>query len=95
MTAKKDSHQYLSVTSILGAMDKPALVPWAAYRVTDEFVKDPDYWVAEVKRNPREARKRLADSRFRPEGGGDLSATELGKQVHQAADNWAITGGAP
>jgi hypothetical protein len=93
--ATKADNQYLSVTSILGAMDKPALVPWAAYRVTDEFVKDPDYWVGEIKRNPREARKRLADSRFRPEGGGELSATELGSQLHKAAETWAITGVRP
>jgi hypothetical protein len=88
-------NQYLSVTSILGALDKPALVPWAAYRVADEICGDPDYWAAEVKRSARDARKRLADSRFRPEGAGQLSATELGSQLHRATEHWAIQGVRP
>lgn len=86
---------YLSVTSILNSLDKPALVPWAAYRVTDEICKDPDYWANEVKRNPSDARRRLAGSRYQPEGNNELKATELGTQLHRAAEHWAIQGVRP
>lgn len=95
MNQTATGHQFLSVTSILSSLDKPALVPWAAYRVADEICGDPEYWATEVKRNPREARKRLADSRYRPEGDGELSATELGTQLHRAAEHWAIQGERP
>lgn len=89
------NHQFLSVTSILNSLDKPALVPWAAYRVADEICKDPDYWAAEIKRDPQDARRRLAASRFKPEGDNELSATELGNQIHKAANHWAIQGVRP
>jgi hypothetical protein len=89
------SHQFLSVTSILNSLDKPALVPWAAYRVADSICEDPDYWAGEVRRDPQEARKRLANSRYRPEGSGELNATELGTQLHRACEHWAIQGQRP
>lgn len=89
------SHQFLSVTSILNSLDKPALVFWAANRVADEVCKDPDYWAGEVRRNPRKARKDLANSRYEPEGDNQLSATELGTQLHRACEHWAIQGVRP
>jgi hypothetical protein len=74
--------QLLSVTSILDVLNKEALVPWAAYRVADEICADPDYWANEVKRDKVDARRRL-------------SAKALGSHVHQAAEDWAITGTRP
>jgi hypothetical protein len=87
--------QLLSVTSILDVLNKEALVPWAAYRVADEICADPDYWANEVKRDKVDARRRLAGARFKPEDGKELSAKALGSHVHQAAEDWAITGTRP
>jgi hypothetical protein len=87
--------QYLSVTSILDVLNKEALIPWAAGAVADVVVANPDYWAAEAKRDPVDCRTRLAAARFKPTGGRTLTAAKLGTQLHQAAENWAITGVRP
>ena len=85
-------HKFVSVTTVLSVLDKPALPPWAANAVADNFIADPQYWAQEAIRDPHECRTRLAASRFKPPAGSTRTATQLGTDIHDLAERWAIDG---
>lgn len=74
-----------SVTTLIGALDKPALVPWAALK-TAEAAVDSDTWRYLLENEGRDAAVNwLKGARFRgPKG--QRTATELGTAVHKAIE---------
>ncbi|MCI0584941.1 MAG: hypothetical protein L0227_18965, partial [Chloroflexi bacterium] len=99
-----DDVAYWSVTTILGALDKPALLYWAAEQAALAALHstatwrgmlrddDPSCDHTDAKRCP--VVKWLRDARFRrPKG--VRSATELGELVHRACEEYALTGSRP
>lgn len=84
-----------SVTTILGVLDKPALLYWAAEQTANAAIDSPGTWRAMLEEQGREAAvKWLRDARFRrPKT--TLSATELGTVVHACCEAYALTGHKP
>jgi hypothetical protein len=84
--------RFWSVTTIIGCLDKPALVPWAANKTAEAAVDKLDTVRSILESDGRdEAIRYLKNARFRV-GKGLRSATELGKAVHSAAEYKAIHG---
>jgi ATP-dependent exoDNAse (exonuclease V) beta subunit len=82
-----------SVTTLIGALDKPALVPWAALRTAEAAVDDAPIWQHRLEHEGRaSAIDYLKQARFRGAGKGARSATDLGKAVHKACEHAAIHG---
>ena len=81
-----------SVTTILGALDKPALVYWSAAQAAEAAIDKQAVWQALLAEEGREAAvKWLRDARFRrPKD--KLAATELGTIVHACCESYALTG---
>ncbi|RLL66964.1 hypothetical protein [Streptomyces sp. Z26] len=79
----------ISVTNALGAIHKPALVPWASGLVADAVVADPISTARRARTEPAALRKELAGL---PRGVSD-HAKDLGTRVHHRAH--AIVIGAP
>lgn len=77
---------YPSVTTILQAVAKPALVPWAARRVAEAAVADAHVLVKLREIDPEAAIERLAKAVWR----NKTRAALTGTQLHRAAE--AITG---
>jgi hypothetical protein len=87
-----DDERYWSVTTIIGCLDKPALVPWAANKTAEAAVDKLDTVSSILQSDGRdEAIRYLQNARFRV-GKGLRSATELGKAVHAACEYKAIHG---
>lgn len=85
--------RYWSVTTLIGALDKPALQPWAALRTAEAAVDDMAIWTHRLEHEGRaSAIDYLKNSRFRGAGKGARSATDLGKAVHAACEHAAIHG---
>jgi hypothetical protein len=84
-----------SVTTILGVLDKPALLYWAAEQTANAAIDSPGTWRAMLDEQGRdEAVKWLRDARFRrPKT--LLSATDLGTIVHDCCESYALTGQRP
>jgi hypothetical protein len=103
-TPADDDVQLWSVTTILGALDKPALMYWAAEQsalaaVHNEatwrgMLADDDPACAHTDAASCPALKWLRDARFRKPK-GMRSATELGTLVHEACEQYALTGSRP
>jgi ATP-dependent exoDNAse (exonuclease V) beta subunit len=84
-----------SVTTILNALDKPALLYWAAEEAAKAAVSVAKSLALRVEEDGEEATvKWLRDARFRKPK-GMRSATELGTAVHDALEQLAITGKFP
>ena len=93
-----------SVTTILGALDKPALLYWAAEQSALSAVHFQKTWQAMLEDDEEgcthtdaatcAAVKWLRDARFRKPK-GQRSATELGTLVHDACEQYALTGTKP
>lgn len=80
-----------SVTTIIGALDKPALVYWSAEETAKAAVHQQKVWRALADENPDDAVEWLKNARFkRPPG--QRSAAELGSAVHAACEEYALTG---
>lgn len=103
-TPNDDDLQLWSVTTILGALDKPALLYWAAEQTALAAVHNTATWRGMIDDDDDEcthtdagtcpAVKWLRDARFRrPKG--MRSATELGGLVHEACEEYALTGTRP
>lgn len=90
-----DDLRMWSVTTIIGCLDKPALMYWAAGLTADAAIAQADYLAARIEHEGREkVWKDLRDARFsRPKG--QRSATELGTAVHDACERYALTGVKP
>ena len=83
------------MTTIIGALDKPALLYWAAEETAKAAVQQAPYLAQRIETEGQDAViKDLRDARFRrPKG--MRSATELGTAVHDALEQLAITGKFP
>lgn len=90
-----DDERMWSVTTIIGALDKPALLYWAAEQTATCAVDQLDTVRAMVNDGDRaDTIKWLRDARFRrPKG--ERTAAELGTAVHEACEQFALTGTRP
>lgn len=96
--------QLWSVTTILGALDKPALMYWAAEEAALAAVGSQATWRGMLEDDDPNCKhtdaatcpavKWLRDARFRKPK-GYRSATELGTVVHEACEEYALTGKRP
>lgn len=101
--AAQDDLQLWSVTTILGALDKPALLYWSAEQTALATIHSEATWRGMLEDDDPgclhdsaqcPAVKWLRDARFRrPKG--QRSATELGTLVHDACEKYALTGTRP
>lgn len=86
-----EDERFWSVTTIIGALDKPALVPWAAIKTAEAAVDHHDTWWSRYEHEGRaSAVDYLKGARFRT--GGKRSATALGTAIHKACEHKAIYG---
>jgi hypothetical protein len=93
--AEPDDLQLWSVTTIIGALDKPALLYWAAQQTADAAIDNAATWQAMVEdRGREEASKWLRDARFRSPR-TRLSAADLGTVAHTVCETYALTGVKP
>lgn len=84
-----------SVTSIIGCLDKPALLYWAAEQAALAAVASARSLPARIAEEGEEpVIKWLRDARFRKPK-GRLSATGLGSCAHNACEEYALTGTRP
>lgn len=87
--------RHWSVTTIIGVLDKPALVYWAANETAHAAVQNVAAWRAIAESDgPEEAEKWIAGARFRG-GKGQLTAASLGTSVHAACEEYVLTGARP
>jgi hypothetical protein len=101
---RPDDQAYWSVTTILGALDKPALLYWASEQTALAAVHSEATWRGMLDDDEPGCRhtdaatcaalKWLRDARFRKPK-GMRSATELGTLVHAACEQYALTGTRP
>lgn len=81
-----------SVTTILGCIDKPALIYWSAEETAKAAVANANAWQAIARDSgPEEAVKWLTAARFRSPK-GQRTAAALGTAVHSACEEYALTG---
>lgn len=104
--AKPTEHdlQLWSVTTVIGVLDKPALLWWAAEQAALAAIHDRSVWQAMLEREQDgcphteaarcEALKWLRDARLRRVA-GRRTATELGEAVHAAIEAYTVTGRYP
>lgn len=93
--ADADDLTLWSVTTILGALDKPALLYWAAQQTADAAIDNLATWQAMLEERGRgETAKWLRDARFRRPR-NILSATDLGTITHKVCETYALTGTKP
>lgn len=93
--AEPDDLKLWSVTTILGVLDKPALLYWAAEQTANAAVAVAKSLPARVEEEgAASVVKWLRDARFRrPKD--QLSDTEFGTQVHKLCEEYALTGAKP
>lgn len=90
-----DDTRLFSVTTILGVLDKPALQYWSAEMAAKAAVKMAGSLAQRVQEDGEETLvKYLRDARFRPQPGA-RTAAEVGTAVHEACEQYAITGQRP
>jgi hypothetical protein len=84
--------QFVSVTTIIGALDKPALLYWASEQTAIAAVTVANSLPARIEEEGAEAVvKWLRDARFRrPKD--QKSAADLGTDVHAACEEYALSG---
>ena len=84
--------RFWSVTTIIGTLDKPALLYWAAEQAAEAACDIAGSLRTRISEDGREAVvKWLRDARFRPRK-GQRTATALGSAVHDACEELALTG---
>lgn len=90
-----DDIRMWSVTTIIGALDKPGLLFWAAEQAAAEAVRVSGSLATRVEEDGEEAViKWLRDARFRTPK-DRLSASSLGTCTHTACEEYALTGSRP
>lgn len=91
-----DDTEHTSVTTVIGVIDKPALVYWAAEQTALAAIEDLDAWqsIARGKGGEAEAVKYLTGARFRTPP-GQRTAADLGTAVHGLCEQYALTGTRP
>lgn len=90
-----DDLRLWSVTTIIGCLDKPALMYWAAEQAALAAVGSAKSLPQRIEEEgPEQVVKWLRDARFRrPKG--RLSNASLGTAAHQACEEYALTGVRP
>lgn len=89
--ADADDLTLWSVTTIIGVLDKPALMYWAAQQTAEAAVDRAATWQGMVEDGDRAgAVKWLRDARFRPPA-DLLSAAQLGTIAHTICEQYALT----
>lgn len=84
--------RFWSVTTIIGALDKPALVQWSAIETAKAAVDHLDVVQARLRNEGRDsAIEYLKGARFRRPA-GQRTAADLGTAVHAACEEYALTG---
>jgi hypothetical protein len=93
--ANPDDLRLWSVTTIIGVLDKPALLYWVAEETANAAIDNLATWQAMLEdRGRAETVKWLRDARFRrPKL--RLSSTDLGTVVHALCEYYALTGNRP
>jgi hypothetical protein len=87
--------RFWSVTTIIGALDKPALVHWSAIETAKAAVDGIDIVQSRLRNEGRDsAIDYLKGARFRRPP-GQRGAAELGTAVHAACEQYALTGTRP
>jgi len=87
--------RFYSVTTLIGALDKPALLYWAAEEAAKCAVKSANSLSGRIEEEGEAAViKWIRDARFRPLKGA-RSASELGTAVHDSVEKYALTGVKP
>lgn len=89
--ADPEDLQLWSVTTIIGALDKPALIYWSAEQTAVAAVHERDAWEGIARRDPDDAVEWLKGARFRRPP-GQRTAAELGTAVHDACESYALSG---
>lgn len=90
-----DDERHWSVTTILGCLDKPALLYWAAEQTAVAAVNSARTLEARVEEEGVDTVvKWLRDARFRRDR-TQRTAAELGTEVHAACEAYALTGQRP
>lgn len=93
--ADADDLTLWSVTTIIGALDKPALLYWAAEQSANAAIDAVNTWQAMLEDEGRDAAvKWLRDARFR-QPKTRLSAASLGTVTHKVCETYALTGTKP
>lgn len=93
--ADDDDLTLWSVTTIIGALDKPALLFWSAEQTANAAIDSLATWQAMLEESGREeAVKWLRDARFR-QPKTRLSDANLGTVVHKVCETYALTGSKP
>lgn len=92
--AEPSDLQLWSVTTIIGALDKPALIYWSAEQTALAAVNERAAWAQMANSRPDDAIEWLKNARFR-RAPGARSATDLGTAVHAAVETYAVTGVRP
>jgi hypothetical protein len=91
----EDDERFWSVTTIIGQLDKPALLYWSAEEAAKCAVSVARSLPARIEEEgPEAVVKWLRDARFRPPK-GQRSAADLGSAVHDACEEYAFTGQRP
>ena len=92
---QKDDLRFYSVTTLIGVLDKPALMYWAAEESAKLAVQVAPSLSRRIREEGEDAVvKWLRDARFRPPK-GRKSASQLGTEVHDACEQYALTGVRP
>ena len=87
-----EDERFWSVTTIIGQLDKPALLYWAAEMAAEAACDQAAYLAERIEAEGREAVvKDLRDARFKKPK-GVRSVTDLGTAVHDACEEYALTG---
>ena len=90
-----DDERHWSVTTIIGCLDKPALLYWAAEQTAVAAVNSARTLEARVEEEGVDTVvKWLRDARFRRDR-TRRTAAELGTEVHAACEAYALTGQRP
>jgi len=90
-----DDLRHWSVTTLIGALDKPALMYWAAEQAALCAIRQVATWQAiEGENGTAEAVKWISGARFRTPK-GERGGAELGTAVHDAIETYTLTGNRP
>lgn len=90
-----DDIRHWSVTTIIGVLDKPALIQWAANEAAACAVREHATWKSiEDSSGSDEAARWISTARYRG-GKGQLSAAPLGTAVHAACEQFVLDGARP
>lgn len=93
--AEPDDQRFWSITTILGVLDKPALMYWAAEQAAEAAVSVAKSLPDRIEEEGQAAVvKWLRDARFR-QPKDQRSAADLGTAVHEALEQLALTGSMP